>query len=425
MGALQTVTTQIISALLKTIDILREFMTNIEEIDKEGDVEFEPLIKELTSIVHGKQEEVQISKAVPIPLEDNSTIDEFLENAKQSISTDLNNSKPENNTTELSPTPKASLEPEMTPCTNQETSKKKKNSENYIQIDVNLLDSLVNLVGELVLSRNQILTYSANSLDHDFQHVCQVLSYVATQIQENVMKMRLQPVGLVWNKFNRIVRDLAIACDKKINLEMIGSETTLDKSLIDSIKDPLTHLIRNAVDHGIESPSERVSKGKKEAGLIKLKSYQENGQIIIEISDDGKGLQTERIKDKAISKGLVTQNELELMSHDSLLNLVFKPGFSTNDEVTNISGRGVGMDVVKSNIESIGGSVEISSIIEKGSTFKIQIPLTLAIIPTLIMKNSNFSFAVPQNNIIELVRVKSSVIEHILIPGNTFGHSVK
>lgn len=368
-----SVSSEIITCLLTTNDTLKMLIDKVEETNSEGQLEHQDLLDTLKSLC-------------------------LLENDK-----DENLVEPTEQIKEQSFEP-SSLNKDI---------KKKSSKENYIQIEIGLLDSLLNLIGELVLSRNQMLAHATDSNDHNFLKVCQVLNYVTTEIQENVMQMRLQPIKMVWSKFGRVIRDLALACGKKVELIMEGSETTLDKSIIDSIKDPLTHLIRNAVDHGIEKPQQRELKGKPQTGLIELKAYQENGQIIIEISDDGKGLEIEKIKEKAISEGLVEQSEISKMSKENILALIFEPGFSTKDEVTNISGRGVGMDVVKSNIEMAGGSVEVYSEIDAGSTFKVTIPLTLVIIPTLIIKLKELSFAIPQNSIVELIRVKAQNISKI------------
>ena len=276
-----------------------------------------------------------------------------------------------------------------------------------IRVDVNLLDKLMNLVGELVLARNQILQFTGTQKDTTFLGTAQRLNLITTELQEGVMKTRMQPIGNVWNKFPRVVRDLATQFSKQVRIEMEGSDTELDKTIIEAIKDPLTHIIRNAVDHGIESPEEREAKGKAAEGRLSLHAFHEGGQVNIEIVDDGKGLDTERIKQKALERGQISPDHASRMSERELLNLVFLPGLSTARQVTNVSGRGVGMDVVKTNIEKIGGTVDIYSLPDQGTTLKIKIPLTLAIIPALVATSGGERFAIPQVSLLELVRLEA------------------
>ncbi|MGB9605524.1 MAG: chemotaxis protein CheA, partial [Bryobacteraceae bacterium] len=275
-----------------------------------------------------------------------------------------------------------------------------------IRVDVGLLDKLMNLVGELVLARNQILQYSARQEDAAFNATSQRLNLITTQLQEGVMKTRMQPIRTVWNKLPRMVRDLATACGKRIELEMEGAETELDRSIIEAIKDPLTHIVRNSCDHGIETPEERVRAGKPPVGRLSLRAYHEGGQVNIEISDDGRGIDPERVKAKAIQKGLIRPEQAERMSERELVNLLFHPGFSTAERVTNISGRGVGLDVVKTNIEKIGGAVDLSSRVGEGTTVRIKIPLTLAIIPGLVITSGGERFVIPQVSLLELIRLE-------------------
>lgn len=275
-----------------------------------------------------------------------------------------------------------------------------------IRVDVGLLDKLMNLVGELVLARNQILQYSARQEDAAFNATSQRLNLITTQLQEGVMKTRMQPIRTVWNKLPRMVRDLAASCGKQIELEMEGAETELDRSIIEAIKDPLTHIVRNACDHGLETPEQRVRAGKPPVGRLSLRAYHEGGQVNIEISDDGRGIDPERIKAKAIQKGLLRPDQAERMSERELVNLLFLPGFSTAERVTNISGRGVGLDVVKTNIEKIGGVVDLSSRAGEGTTVRIKIPLTLAIIPGLVITSGGERFVIPQVSLLELIRLE-------------------
>lgn len=281
-------------------------------------------------------------------------------------------------------------------------------SESSVRVDVGLLDKLMNLVGELVLARNQILQFTATQRDTAFLGSTQRLNLITTELQEGVMKTRMQPIGNVWNRFPRVVRDLARQCGKQVRVEMEGKETELDRTIIEAIKDPLTHVVRNAVDHGIEPPEVRLANGKPAEGLLALRAYHEGGQVNIEISDDGGGIDPDRIRAKALERGLITHEQAARMSDRECVQLVFLPGFSTAKVVTNVSGRGVGMDVVKTNIEKIGGTVDIQSHLGQGTTLKIKIPLTLAIIPALIVTSGGERYAIPQVNLLELVRLEGN-----------------
>ncbi len=290
-------------------------------------------------------------------------------------------------------------------------------TETHIKVDVKLLDQLMNLAGELVLARNRVVQLAQKIQDPELLRSVQTLSLVTTDLQEAIMKTRMQPIGVVFNKFPRIVRDLARALNKKVRLFLEGTETELDRSIIDAIKDPLTHLVRNAIDHGIEPPDVRVQVGKPPEGKLVLRAYQEGGQVIIEIEDDGKGIDIEKIRQKAIEKGFMTPEEAQRASEKELLALIFKPGFSTAEKVTQVSGRGVGMDVVKTNIEKLGGSIEINTVKGQGTTVRVKIPLTLAIIPALIVTSKEYRYAIPQVNLKELVSIDSS--KDILKIGDT------
>jgi two-component system, chemotaxis family, sensor kinase CheA len=298
----------------------------------------------------------------------------------------------------------------------QKESPSAKVSDSTIRVDVGLLDNLMNLVGELVLARNQILQVTATQ-DSNFTATSQRLNLITTELQEGVMKTRMQPIGVVWNKLPRVVRDLAASCGKRIQIEMDGADTELDKTIIEAIKDPLTHIVRNSCDHGIESPDVRARRGKNPQGRLLLRAFHEGGHVNIEISDDGAGIDAEKIKNKALQKGLIRPEQASRMSAREALNLIFLPGLSTAEKVTNVSGRGVGMDVVKTNIEKIGGGVDLSSKLGEGATIKIKIPLTLAIIPGLVVTlQSGRSeslhaareerFVIPQASLLELVRLE-------------------
>lgn len=294
-------------------------------------------------------------------------------------------------------------------------------NDSTVRVNVKLLDKIMNVVGELVINRNQILQFSKKNEDAELNRFAQELNVITTELQTDIMTTRMQPVGLVFTKFERIVRDLSRAQSKKIKMDIQGQDTELDKTLIEVIKDPMTHLVRNSIDHGIESPEERKKRGKNETGILAIKAYHEGGQVIIEIADDGNGINTKKVLEKAIAKGLVTEEESLKLSHQKIVNFIFHPGFSTAEKVTNISGRGVGMDVVKSNIEKIGGEVEVFSKEGFGSTFKLKIPLTLAIVPALVIMSGNETFAIHQKNLVELVMFEDSDLEKIeKIHGNEF-----
>ncbi|SDE77495.1 chemotaxis protein CheW [Rhodospira trueperi] len=274
-----------------------------------------------------------------------------------------------------------------------------------IRVSVDLLEKLMTLVSELVLTRNQLLQMVRGSDDSEFAAPLQRLSHITSDLQEGVMKTRMQPIGNAWAKLPRIVRDLAQEMGKKIDLQMYGADTELDRQVLELIKDPLTHMVRNSGDHGLENSDERLAVGKPEVGVIKLNAYHEGGHIIIEISDDGRGLNIQKIKDKALANGLASEAELEGMSEQQIAQFIFKAGLSTAEKVTSVSGRGVGMDVVRTNIEQIGGTVELKTWPGKGSTFIIKIPLTLAIVSGLIVESADERFAIPQISVLELVRV--------------------
>lgn len=277
-----------------------------------------------------------------------------------------------------------------------------------IRVNVEVLEALMTTVSELVLTRNQLLQMVRNQANSDFKAPLQRLSNITVELQDRVMKTRMQPVGAAWRKLPRIVRNASNDLKKKIDLRLEGEATELDRQVLELIKDPLTHMVRNSCDHGLELPEIRKAAGKPETGSILLSAYHEGGAIIIELSDDGAGLNTDRIRDKAIDKGLITAAEAAAMSDTQIHRFIFAPGFSTADKVTNMSGRGVGMDVVKTNIEQIGGSIELSSERGKGSRFKIKIPLTLAIVSALVLGARGQRFAAPQSSVVELVSVGAS-----------------
>ncbi len=279
-------------------------------------------------------------------------------------------------------------------------------TEGTLRVDVHLLDKLMNLVGELVLARNQVVQLALAQRDPVLQTITQRLNLITSELQGGVMKARMQPINAIWSRFPRLVRDLAGVCGKQARIEMEGRDTELDKTIIEAIKGPLTHALRNAIDHGIEPPHRRIAAGKPPEGRIGLRAFHEGGMVSIEVSDDGAGFDLERIRRKAIERGLVAADVASRLDEAGVLNLIFEPGFSTADAVTNVSGRGVGMDVVRTNIERIGGTVDIQGSPGQGATLKIKIPLTLAIIPALILGARGERYALPQASLLELMRLE-------------------
>ena len=288
-------------------------------------------------------------------------------------------------------------------------------ADSTLRVDVALLNRMMNLVGELVLTRNQILQSSCG--DGRMTMLSRRLDMVTADLRESVMKARMQPVSNVFSKMPRLVRDLSQSLQRQVQLQLEGQETELDKSLLEAIKDPLTHAVRNALDHGIEAPAARTAAGKPSTGTLRLRALQEGSHVLIEVSDDGAGISVDKVRAKAMERGLVSADRAAQMAERELLQLVFLPGFSTAARVTSVSGRGVGMDVVRTNVEKIGGKVEIDSRAGKGTTLRMRIPLTLAIIPALIVRSAQQSFALPQAALSELVHVaaeeNASTIEWI------------
>ncbi|MDZ8236220.1 MAG: chemotaxis protein CheA [Nostoc sp. ChiQUE01a] len=374
------ITPDIISTLLQTVDTIRQILSEIETTKHEGDRDYSPLIATLTQL-QGIQQTPEVS---PSPVNTQVLPQTYTANAE---SVHLND------------------EAELSTITASESS--------HIRVNVNLLDRVMNLVGELALTRNQILKFSNQFQDTSFTATCQQLSVLTAQLQEGVMKTRLQAISIIWQKFLRFTRDLAIASGKQVQLEMEGGDTELDKNIIETIKDPLTHLVRNCIDHGIELPDERIACGKPACGRLFLRGFHENGKVNIEIGDDGRGLNPKQLKERAKQLGLVSAVQANSMSELEAINLIFLPSFSTTQQVTNLSGRGMGMDIVKSNIEKINGTIEIHSQQGQGTTFKIKIPLTLAIIPALIVRSGGNRYAIGQESLQELVRLETQALNKI------------
>jgi two-component system chemotaxis sensor kinase CheA len=290
-------------------------------------------------------------------------------------------------------------------------------ADSSIRVDVGLLDQLMRMVGELVLTRNQVVQYVGDLQHTELQRASQRLNLIATELQEGVMKTRMQPIDQVWSRLPRVVRDLGAQVGKQVRLTMDGRETELDRTLLEAVKDPLTHLVRNAIDHGLETPEGRTAAGKPVEGTLSLRAYHEGGQVVVEVGDDGRGIDPARVGAKALENGIVNRDQLQRMSEREIADLVFRPGFSTATAVSNISGRGVGMDVVRTNIEKIGGTVDLVSEVGVGTTVRVRIPLTLAIIPALVVGQAGDTYAIPQANLLELVRLEGEAamasIEHV------------
>jgi two-component system chemotaxis sensor kinase CheA len=406
----------ITDALLRMVDAIRKLLADIENAGHDEDADEQDLIELLKHLAGNQPLAATVMASSPVLGRGLQTMPQHGETRPQHVPgiSSLDFSLSEGAVAEV-PGPTASplspAKPEVGSGggTNSEPATIATDSAVYdasVRINVDLLDKLMTIAGEVVLARNQVLQYSQQHGDPSFQNTCRQLNLITTELQEHVMKTRLQPLGNVWNRFPRLVRDAAQACNKTVRLETEGSETELDKTLIEAIRDPLTHLVRNAIDHGIEPPERRRAAGKQEEGCVRLRAYHEGGQVNIEVSDDGGGIDPDRIKRRAIDQRLITVEHAAKMGTQTLLGLIFLPGFSTATTVTTVSGRGVGMDVVKTNIEKIGGSVDVHSTVGQGTTVRIRIPLTLAIIKVLIVTSAGDRYAIPQVSIVELVRVE-------------------
>ena len=390
------VTSDGVSVLLEGVDAIKEIMTHIESKGIEPKKDYNPVQKVLKEYLAGGG-----------LVKPHSTGKKKLGSAKEQVQ--VENTPEEKVPADPPPEKTVSEEKKVVAPTTGGVSA----SDSSIRVNVRLLDELMNLVGELVLARNQLLLRVRDQQDLADAVTIQRLNLITTELQDAVMKTRMQPIRNVWDKFPRVIRDLSRATGKDVELLMEGADTELDKTLLEAIKDPLTHIVRNAVDHGVESAEVRAERGKPPKGKLLLNAYHEGGQINIEISDDGAGINVEKVVQKVIDKGIMTSEAISKLSEQQVLNLVFLPGLSTADQVTNVSGRGVGMDVVRSNIERIGGSIELSHRPGHGMKMKIRIPLTLAIIPALMVIVNGEQFAIPQASLSELVRVDPDSGERI------------
>ena len=424
----------IVNVLLLASDELQQL---IEDVENSNDVDITEHVNALNAIYEGgnaptqpsaqPQESEQPAKSADKPVEpepepraeeqvEEQTTTPEADSAGESIPAD--NTPPPEPTTTAPPQPEPVPEPVQRPeprAAKKPAAKKAKSSahktDTSIRVTVSLLDQLMNLAGELVLSRNQLLQTITSGDVRNAETVGQRIDLVTSELQEAIMLTRMQPIGNVFNKFPRVVRDLSKMLGKQMDLTIVGKDVELDKTIIEAINDPLTHLVRNSVDHGIETPDERARKGKNPKGLIVLKAYHEAGQVVIEISDDGKGLDGNMLAETAINKGLITPEQAKAMSEKERVSLILLPGFSTAKKVTDVSGRGVGMDVVKTNLDQLGGSIEIESEVGKGTTISVKLPLTLAIIPCQIVVTGGERYAIPQVNLEELLRIPAAKVK--------------
>jgi two-component system chemotaxis sensor kinase CheA len=435
------VTGEAVSLILASIDRIKEILAGLEATQAEPEGADQDLIVKLHEMVeHGMAAmSAPVSPAAPAPAApaaaapastQGTLVPQILERELRpgEVSLDELERAFQETAIEITPAPAlapAAAEPEAEPAPRAASPKKEKaaakkpaaDSEvaegdkianQSIRVNVDTLEHLMTMVSELVLTRNQLLEISRRNEDTEFKVPLQRLSNVTAELQEGVMKTRMQPIGNAWQKLPRIVRDLSGELHKQIELEMHGADTELDRQVLDLIKDPLTHMVRNSADHGLETPAERAANGKPEQGTIRLSAYHEGGHIIICIADNGRGLNTERIKAKALQNGLVSEADLEKMTEAQIHKFIFAPGFSTAATVTSVSGRGVGMDVVRTNIDQIGGTIDIKSVAGEGSSVTIKIPLTLAIVSALIVEAGGDRFAIPQLSVVELVRARAN-----------------
>ncbi len=414
-----TASAPVITALLKLLDGLREILRAIEAEGNEGSGDDSALIARIEELQAPAQAAKAKSAAAPAKAREAVVAKAGAAAVKSQDPTAM----PEPDAAEEAREPAGQIAaqavalaaqaaeveepvadtPALTPAEATRVRAQGATAESTLRVDVTLLNRMMNLMGELVLTRNQVLQATAS--DPNMTVLSRRLDMVTADLRESVMKARMQPVSNVFSKMPRLVRDLSHTLGRRVNLQMEGQETELDKSLLEAIKDPLTHAVRNALDHGIEPPEAREAAGKNPEGVLLLRAAQEGSHVIIEVSDDGAGIAPEKIRNKAIERGLLTPERAAQLGERDLLQLIFLPGFSTAAQVTNVSGRGVGMDVVRTNVEKIGGKVEIDSRAGKGTTLRMRIPLTLAIIPALIVRSIGQSFAVPQGALSELVHI--------------------
>lgn len=407
--------------LLRMIDTVRVMLAHIEQDGTEGDVEIQSVIDVVMACIAG--ESTAQSDQVEVPAQP-----EPAEAPAEAVPAAQETSVPQSSSSESAVSAPTEVPAVQSVTTDEPPAEaaddtaaddggtRRSVTDSSIRVDVELLDKLMRLVGELVLARNQLVRVADTAGEPNVARSAQRLNMITSDLQENVMKTRMQPIKNLWSKLPRVVRDLAKACGRQVELVMEGAETELDRSLLESVKDPLTHLVRNAVDHGIEPPDVRLAAGKSAEGTLTLRAYHEHGHVIVEVSDDGAGIDPAKVGQTAIARGLLTEQQLAAMDEDEILKLVFLPGFSTAGKVSNVSGRGVGMDVVRTNLETIGGAVDMSSEIGRGTTWRLTIPLTLAIVPALIVEGGDQRYVIPQMAVRELVYVDGQsgpVVENV------------
>ena len=402
------------SLLLELVDAIRVFLSSIESTGTEGDVAFPELCQQLDAacVLTDTAISDQVKEPTSSPMTDveqgTHDIEDTSLNAAPTLKTEVASladvTLPETDSLDRAPLTKTESINENIRSANS--------LDATIRVDVQLLDTIVDLVGELVLARNQLRTTVTD--EPSLLDAVNRIHTVTGELQEVAMKTRMASIEQLFNKFPRIVRDVATACGKEVSLHVDGADTELDRTLIEKIRDPLTHLIRNAIDHGIEPVHTRRAADKPSSGQIFLRAFQESGQVTIEVSDDGAGISVDAVRKKAVESGLVTNDAAHDMSDERIFQFIFEPGFSTAHAVTNISGRGVGMDVVRTNIESIGGTIDISSQRGIGTVVHVRIPLTLAIIPALIVSSGNERLAIPQSYIQELVALREHGKSHVI-----------
>jgi two-component system, chemotaxis family, sensor kinase CheA len=408
------VTGDAVTLILSTIDRIKQILSELEQSEYEPQGSDQDLIGGLERVALqapaiAKEPVKSVGTLVPQVLERSLrpgevSLDE-LERAFRETPGPPEAPRPPND-----PVPSKPVRPERSTAAEREEEDREKLDSKVanqsIRVNVETLENLMTMVSELVLTRNQLLEIVRRHQESEFKVPLQRLSNVTAELQEGVMKTRMQPIGNAWQKLPRIVRDLSAELGKEIELEMHGADTELDRQVLDLIKDPLTHMVRNSADHGLETPVERRAAGKPEKGTIRLSAYHQGGHIIIEIADDGRGLSTEKIKAKALAQGLASELEFDKMPEAQVHKFIFAPGFSTAAQVTSVSGRGVGMDVVRTNVDQIGGTIDVKSALGEGSSFTIKIPLTLAIVSALIVEAAGDRFAIPQLSVVELVRAQ-------------------
>jgi two-component system chemotaxis sensor kinase CheA len=386
-----TLNDRVTGSLYSMVDAVRTILRTIEETGGEGEHDYRDLSRALATVAADEEAAPASAAAAPAPAA-----------AASVAAVAAAPAPPQAAPTPAVPPPPPTVAAEE-PGSGTTTPAASTVIDSTVRVDVGLLASILDLVGELVLARNQLR--SVDSDDPAVQACGHRINAVTNALQETAVRTRLQPVEHVFSRFPRTVRDLAVSCGKEVQLAIDGADTELDRSLIESIRDPLTHLIRNAVDHGIEPPAARVAAGKPRAGRLALRAFNESGRVTIEVSDDGGGIAFEKVRDKAVARGLVSAAEAATMPPDRVLQFIFEPGFSTAATVTSVSGRGVGMDVVRTNIEAIGGTVDIHSVPGVGTTVRVHVPLTLAIMPALVVRCGSERFAIPQSAVGELVPV--------------------